>query len=68
MHKITTTKRGTYSIATLKLPNRKPKNDNITAITNAIDKCVFGLRAIDIAYLFRYDENEKLARRKYVKS
>ena len=43
----------TYSIATLKLPNRNPRNDKMTAITNAIDKCVFGLRAIDIAYLAR---------------
>lgn len=48
--------RSTYSIATLKLPNRNPRNDNITAIMNAIDKCVFGLRAIDIAYLHNMEK------------
>ena len=41
----------TYSMATLKLPNLNPKKLSITAITNAINRCVHDLRAIDIAYL-----------------
>ena len=47
-------------MATLKLPNLNPKKLSITAITNAIDRCTHGLRAIDIAYLILYWGVEKV--------